>query len=60
MDSSIEKNLAKLRLYLNTFPNNLFLPTAGKSMYKFDQFALDSEWLEDLGEEGAVNRELEV
>lgn len=57
---SNSKSLAQLRLYLQNLPENLPLPASGQSIYGFEDFAPDAEWLEDIGEEGAVNRQLEI
>jgi len=57
---SNSKGLAQLRLYLQNLPKNLSLPASGHSVYGFEHFAPDAEWVEDIGEEGAVNRQLEI
>lgn len=51
-------DLEQLRLYLQKLPNVLPVPTTPK--YDLRGFAPDPEWVGDIGEEGAVNRELEV
>src|ERR1700690_2491275 len=50
----------KLRLYLTYLPQTLPLPSANNSIYGFENFVLDQDWVEDAGEKAAVNRELEV
>jgi hypothetical protein len=60
MDSSLVSKIETLRLYLTSLPDILPLPSVEKSAYGFQIFAVDNEWVDDIGEEGAVNRELEV
>lgn len=60
MDSDLKNKIATLRLYLCNLPDNLPLPSLGHSSYRFESFAPDPDWVSDVGEEGAVNRELEV
>ena len=60
MDSAAKKDIAQLRLYLNSLSNSIPVPKPGESQYDFQHFAPDPEWVEDIGEEHAVNRELEV
>jgi len=59
MNPSITAKIGTLRLYLTRLPNTLPLPSANEG-YWFDSFTLDKDWEDDIGEEGAVNRELEV
>lgn len=64
MDPGDKIQLQLLCLYLH----NLWVPelenlpyhTLTGSVYKFDIFAIDPEWEEDIGHESAMNRELEV
>lgn len=52
-----------LRLYLENLPQALPLPkpdTVEAKVNRLLGFSLDEEWVEDIGEEGAVNRELEA
>jgi hypothetical protein len=54
-----ESRLSKLRVYLEGLHNSLDIVESG-SQYSFNTFALDEGWVEDAGEEAAVNRELET
>jgi hypothetical protein len=59
MDPSVKTDLEKLRLYLSNLPATLPLqPANSPDNLKF--FAPDTEWVNDIGEEGAVNRQLEI
>ncbi len=49
----------KLRSYLLGLPTSLPLALE-TSRYNFNVFSPDAEWVEDAGEEAAINRELEV
>jgi hypothetical protein len=60
MDTPTMKALEQLHHYLVNLPTGLPLPDQGKSQYSFESFALDTDWVEDVGEEGAINRELEI
>jgi hypothetical protein len=60
MDSTTREKIEILRLYLSNLPDNLPLPPPHQSAYQFGSFAPDLEWLEEIGEEGAVNRQLEI
>lgn len=59
-DILLAENIEKLRLYLTYLPQTLPFPSANNSIYGFENFVLDQDWVEDAGEEAAVNRELEV
>jgi hypothetical protein len=59
MDLLVKADLEKLRLYLCYLPTTLPLQPSN-SGNNFQFFAPDSEWVNDIGEEGAVNRQLEV
>ncbi|KAG0707976.1 hypothetical protein DFH29DRAFT_773716, partial [Suillus ampliporus] len=45
---------------LEALPMHIPVPLAAESRYKFSDFSTDAEWAADIGEAGAVNRELEV
>ena len=60
MDRQLLEKLQRLQLYLVNLPHNLPVPSASTSKFDFRNFAPDDEWVEDAGEEAAVNRELEV
>jgi hypothetical protein len=60
MNTSIATKIKTLRLYLSLLPKSLPLPSADGGIYQFQHFNLDNDWVADIGEEGAVNRELEV
>jgi hypothetical protein len=60
MDSSFKRDLAKLRLYLEHLPDAIPLPLPGQLAYDFTFFAPDPEWTLDIGEEHAVNQQLEA
>ncbi|KAF8451152.1 hypothetical protein L210DRAFT_3640229 [Boletus edulis BED1] len=51
---------ANLQLYLSHLPDSLHLPEPIQATYPFDLFEISPEDLEDYGETGAVNRELEI
>jgi hypothetical protein len=59
MDLSVKTDLDKLRLYLSHLPATLPLQPAD-SVNSLQFFALDPGWVNDIGEEYAVNRQLEV
>jgi hypothetical protein len=60
MNDKLKTDLAQLHLYLNNLSRSIPCPAPGSSQYRFETFAPDPEWVTDIGEEGAVNRELEV
>jgi hypothetical protein len=60
MDSAAKEDITQLRLYLNSISISIRVPELGQSKYNFQHFAPDPEWVEDIGEEGSVNRELEI
>jgi hypothetical protein len=49
-----------LRLYLTSLPQSLPLSSKATPKNDFRNFSPDADWIEDIGEEGAVNRELEI
>jgi hypothetical protein len=59
MDLSVKTDLDKLRLYLSHLPATLPLQPAN-SVNNFQFFAPDPQWVDNIGEEGAVNRGLEI
>jgi hypothetical protein len=53
----------QLKLYLQALPQTLPLVETVDQDAKINQlltFSVDDEWVQDVGEEGAVNQELEV
>ena len=60
MDPQLLAKLQILRLYLNKLPPTLPVPPAGTAKLDFRNFTPDKDWVEDAGEEAAVNRELEI
>ncbi|KIK94252.1 hypothetical protein PAXRUDRAFT_143295 [Paxillus rubicundulus Ve08.2h10] len=60
MDTETKLKLRKLRVYLNQLPDSLPLKNEAESDYGFDFFGLGDGDEEDLGLEGAINRQLEI
>ncbi|KIJ07798.1 hypothetical protein PAXINDRAFT_89809 [Paxillus involutus ATCC 200175] len=60
MDTETKLKLHKLQAYLNQLPDSLPLKNEAESDYGFDFFGLGDTDEEDLGLEGAVNRQLEI
>ncbi|KIK93575.1 hypothetical protein PAXRUDRAFT_12564 [Paxillus rubicundulus Ve08.2h10] len=60
MDSGTRSKLNKLQIYLDHLPDSLPFRGSAESDYGFDFFGIQDEDEEDLGLEGAVNRQLEV
>src|SRR6267154_5193905 len=60
MKQQLQDQLVELRLCLKALPTDIPVPLAAESKYKFSDFTPDAEWAADIGEAGAVNRELEV
>ncbi|CAK5269495.1 unnamed protein product [Mycena citricolor] len=60
MDSECHRDLSTLAILLDNLPHQLpeALPSAPAN--KLLDFALDLEWVDDVGEEAAANRELEI
>ena len=56
----MEKKISQLRIYLEHLPTTLPTSHASDSYSRLLNFTLDETWLEAIGEEGAVNRELEL
>ena len=56
------KKISQLRIYLKHLPENLpTSDTLGSERYaRLLNFTPDEDWLKDVGEEGAVNQELEL
>lgn len=55
---SVDARLRTLSLYITHLPDNL--PHDPSAYSGLNPFAPDPEWIEIAGEEGAINRELEV
>ncbi|KAG1865559.1 hypothetical protein DFJ58DRAFT_771567, partial [Suillus subalutaceus] len=60
MQQHLKDQLVELRQCLKALPTDIPVPPATESKYKFSDFSPDAEWTIDIGEAGAVNRELEV
>ncbi|KIK31528.1 hypothetical protein CY34DRAFT_103164, partial [Suillus luteus UH-Slu-Lm8-n1] len=60
MKQQLHDQLVELQLCLEALPMDIPIPPAEESKYKFSDFSLDTEWAADIGEAGAVNRELEI
>jgi hypothetical protein len=60
MDPSLKQDIQKLRHLLTQLPASLPFASSEGSIYDFENFAPSPEWAADIGEEGAVNRQLEV
>ncbi|KAF9000851.1 hypothetical protein BDQ17DRAFT_1327507 [Cyathus striatus] len=53
-------DISTLKAYINALPASMPLPEDGASVLWFLYFSLDDEWIEDAGEEAAINCALEV
>ena len=53
----LEQKRQRLKKYLSDLPSALAIEPSFKSHYKFDNFELDAEWLEDVGMLGALHRQ---
>jgi len=51
--------LQQLATYLRSLPTALTIHNSFVSRYDFENFQLDPTWIDDIGTEGAINRELE-
>ncbi|KIK90848.1 hypothetical protein PAXRUDRAFT_151004 [Paxillus rubicundulus Ve08.2h10] len=60
MDTETKLKLRKLQVYLNQLLDSLPLKNEAESDYGFDFFGLGDGDEEDLGLEGAINRQLEI
>ncbi|KIJ10218.1 hypothetical protein PAXINDRAFT_86391 [Paxillus involutus ATCC 200175] len=60
MDSSLKRRLDTLKHYLANLPDTLPLPEPGLATYNFGLFDVSAEEIDDYGEVGAVNRQLEI
>ncbi|KAG1795525.1 hypothetical protein EV424DRAFT_1598569 [Suillus variegatus] len=60
MQQHLKDQLVELRQCLEALPTDIPVPRAMESKYKFSDFSPDAEWAADIGEAGAVNRELEI
>lgn len=49
----------ELKAYLCALPETLPFPGPDSRVNRLVNFTLDEDWIQDIGEEGAVNRELE-
>jgi hypothetical protein len=58
MQPHLKEQLVQLRLCLKALPTDIPIPEQSK--YNFSKFSPDAEWTAEIGEVGAVNRELEV
>jgi hypothetical protein len=59
-EPTMSENIPRLRAYLTNLPESSGIPYPESSSYNFATFEPDQDWVEDVGLEGAVNRELEV
>jgi len=50
----------ELKAYLKALPEILPVSSPTSKLYRLLDFTLDEEWLNDVGIEGAVNREIEA
>ncbi|KAF8981148.1 hypothetical protein BDQ17DRAFT_1394259 [Cyathus striatus] len=53
-------DISTLKAYINALPASMPLPEDGASVLQFLDFSLDNEWIEDAGEEAAINCALKV
>ena len=60
MDTETKDKPHKLKVYLDQLPDSLYFQNEDDSLYGFEYFGLDSTDEEDIGVEGAVNRQLEI
>ncbi|KAG9314808.1 hypothetical protein JVU11DRAFT_3899 [Chiua virens] len=60
MDPALKTRLDTLKKYLSDLPDILPLPEPGLATYNFGSFDISAEEIEDYGEVGAVNRQLEI
>ena len=60
MDPSLKKRLESLQHYLSNLPDILPLPELRLANYNFNLFSISEEDIEDYGEVGAINRQLEI
>jgi len=58
MQLHLKDCLVELQLCLEALPTDIPIPKESK--YNFSNFSPDADWTTDIGEVGAVNRELEV
>ena len=58
MHQRLKDELTELQVSLKELPMDIPIPKQSK--YNFSNFSLDPDWITDVGEVGAVNRELEV
>ena len=59
MDAETKHKLHRLQIYSHYLPDVPFMPTA-KSNYGFHFFGTEQEDKEDIGLEGAINRQLKI
>jgi hypothetical protein len=60
MNPALKTKLNTLKNYLSNLPNTLPLPETGLATYNFRLLDISAEDIEDYGEVGAVNRQLEI
>ena len=60
MDEATVKKIHEARLYLSSLPDTLPATGPESSANALFSFSLNPEWVEDVGEEGAVNQALEA
>ena len=60
MDEETAEKIHATRFYLGSLPNTLPITGRESSINALLSFSLNPEWVEDVGEEGAVNQALEA
>ncbi|KAG9309106.1 hypothetical protein JVU11DRAFT_10999 [Chiua virens] len=60
MDPALKTRLDTLKKYLSNLLDTLPLPEPGLATYDFGSFDILVEEVEDYGEVGAINRQLEI
>ena len=60
MDAETKDKLHRLRIYLHHLPDCLPFKPMAESNYGFHSFSTEQEDEEDIGLEGAINRQLEI
>ena len=60
MDGATRTRIERLAFYLESIPNKLPLAPPESKLNALLNFSLDPEWIEEIGEEACVNREIEA
>jgi hypothetical protein len=53
-------DISLLRLYMENLPQELPFAELGDEINRLSDFCLDADWVESIGEEMTVNREIEA